>query len=188
MDSNRPKKCFIAQKIAETDQEKAWLRNWNEHVIAPAVREAGYEPVWTQQDSNQDDIYQTIERHLRNDEMSVFDLGGFRRGSPPSLNVIYELGVRRGLGLPYVIVGWMGQVVPYDIQNLQRIEEERSVATLDQNRRRLIEFIKSAETQPRQPAEAPPRAQSPAAPSKRKNVWMIYRGRFIAFVRNIWMA
>lgn len=125
--------------------EQKWFKGWYEVVIKPAVQEASYEPVLAAAEEQPGAINDEIRTHLAVDPMVVVDLGGTEPEEDPNPNVMYELGIRHALGLPLVMLAWKGQRLPFDVSNQRVIMEDRDLIDLDNNKKKLVSFIRAAE-------------------------------------------
>jgi hypothetical protein len=59
-------------------------------------------------------------------------------------NVMFELGIRHGLGKPYVLLCEEGQELPFDIKNFRTIFYEININKFRQPRQELSEYIVAA--------------------------------------------
>ena len=138
------KHCFVVMPFGHDASEQKWFKGWYEVVIKPAILEAGYEPKLAAAEEQPGAINDEIRSHLARDPMVVVDLGGAEPEDDPNPNVMYELGIRHALGQPLVMMAWKGQTLPFDVSNQRIIMEERDLVDLDQNRRKLVNFILAA--------------------------------------------
>ena len=81
-----PGRCFVAMSF---DEEHAAIFDEG---IAPAVQDAGYEPIWMKDVLTNDDICHTMNVEIRKAQFLVADFTGLKGG------VYYEAGFARGLG------------------------------------------------------------------------------------------
>ncbi len=143
--SGHERHCFVVMPFGRDSAEQRWFKGWYEVVIKPAVLEAGYEPKLSAAEEQPGAINDEIRAHLAFDPMVVADLGGAEPEDDPNPNVMYELGIRHALGLPIVIMAWKGQRLPFDVSNQRIIVEDRDLIDLENNRKKLVSFIKAAE-------------------------------------------
>lgn len=138
------KDCFVVMPFGRSPSEQRLYRGWYEHVIEPAIRDAGYVPVLAAAQEQPEAINDEIRRHLAMDEMAVIDLAGPTPSDSPNPNVMYELGIRHAFGLPMVMLAWEGQMLPFDISNQRAIMSGRDMVDIAPTRKRLTSFIFAA--------------------------------------------
>ena len=148
MDQNggNSKKCFVVIPFGADEDEVKHFRGWYDLVIMPAIKEAGYEPILAAAEEKPNAINDDIRSHLVCDEMVLVDLGGCGPEDLPNPNVMYELGIRHAMNLPVIMMAWKGQALPFDISNQRIIICERNFSSVEPARKRIVKFIKSAET------------------------------------------
>jgi hypothetical protein len=136
--------CFVAMPFGRTPEEAGIYKEWYEGVLAPAIKEAGYKPFLSAAQNAPIKITDDIRAHLVSDPMAVFDLAGLRVEDLPNPNVMYELGFRHAHDRPSVILGWSGQLLPFDISEQSAILEARAVGSIRRVHDRLVECIQNA--------------------------------------------
>ena len=114
--------CFVIGPIGnrlapigslERARYESSLRVW-EHVIRPACRTVGLEPVRADTIVRAGEITDQVFRYLRDADLVIADLTS---GNP---NVMYELGLRHTTGKPTIQVGESGRL-PFDVNVIRTI-------------------------------------------------------------------
>jgi hypothetical protein len=105
-----------------------------EHVIFPACKANGLDPVRADGIAKAGEITEQIFRHLIEDEVVIADVSG---GNP---NVMYELGLRHTRDLLTIQIGEYGQL-PFDINAVRTIQFSRSERGLIDARNLLEEML-----------------------------------------------
>lgn len=112
--SNR--RAFVVSPIGpkESDQRAAADRLLK-HVIEPVCRELGLDVKRADQISTPGRITNQIAEELADADLVIADLTGL------NTNVMYEVGVRHGLGLPIVQLAQEGTSLPFDVLDIRTI-------------------------------------------------------------------
>jgi hypothetical protein len=138
------KHCLVAMPSGSNPEEARWFQGWFTRVIKPAIEMSGYVPVLPPAVDLPQALTPETLSHLTDDSMMVVDLGGATPDAALDPLVMYELGIRHGLGLPVVVMGWKGQQLPFGEAKLAIILEGRALIDLADNRTRLRGNIKAA--------------------------------------------
>lgn len=93
------KKCFVIMPISDADgYEKGHFTRVYEHLIKPAVIEAGFEPVRADDTSKANFIVVDILQQILKCDIAICDL------SSRNPNVFYELGIRQAFNLRTILI------------------------------------------------------------------------------------
>lgn len=136
--------CFVVMPFGREPDDVKWFAGWYDVVIAPAIRQSGFDPVLSAGEEQPGAINDEIRRHLATDPMVLVDLGGVESTDEPNPNVMYELGIRHAFGLPLVILGWEGQRLPFDVSNQRVIMTGRTFSDIESTKRKIIAFMQAA--------------------------------------------
>ena len=97
--SEDKKKCFVIMPISDAEgYDKGHFTRVYEHLIKPAVIEAGFEPVRADDTSKANFIVMDILQQILACDMAICDL------SSRNPNVFYELGVRQSFNKRTVLI------------------------------------------------------------------------------------
>jgi hypothetical protein len=144
MPDNKP--CFV---IAPIGKEGSDIRKRSDqvlqHIITPAAKECGYEPIRADQISEPGIITSQIIERLMNDELVIADLTGHNP------NVFYELAVRHAVRKPVVQMISMGETIPFDIAASRTIQVDHH--DLDSVANAKTEMVKQIRAVERNPGE-----------------------------------
>jgi len=104
--------CFFITPIGQADSP---TRKNSDLVlgrlITPALRQCGFlkdNIIRSDTESKPGRISDRIDQHIRNDDLCIVDLTGL------NANVMYEYGMRRGIGKPIIVIAQKGQELPFD--------------------------------------------------------------------------
>lgn len=124
------KKCFVMMPISDADgYEKGHFTRVYEHLIKPAVIEAGFEPVRGDDTSKANFIVIDILQQILECDMAICDL------SSRNPNVFYELGIRQAFNFKTVLIKDNKTAMPFDISGIR---------TLPYNENLRIDEVKKA--------------------------------------------
>lgn len=104
--------CFFITPIGKPDS--AERRNADlalKRLITPALRQCGFlseNIIRADTEARPGRISDRIDQHIRNDDLCIIDLTGL------NANVMYEYGMRRGVGKPFIVIARNGQELPFD--------------------------------------------------------------------------
>lgn len=105
-----PKTCFVIMPIADhPNYEPGHFKRVYEHLIAPACRAAGYEPVRADENTSSNMIMHDILLKILKSEMVICDL------STNNANVFYELGLRQAFNKKTVLITDGREKTPFDL-------------------------------------------------------------------------
>lgn len=120
-DEKKQNTCFVIMPFSDPEgYEPGHFRNVYEHTFAPAIREAGYEPLRIDDNIVSSLIHGKMMNELISAPMVLCDL------STNNPNVLYELGIRHAFDLPVVLVQEIGQNRIFDIAGITSVEYHRS--------------------------------------------------------------
>ena len=120
-DEKKQKTCFVIMPFSDPEgYEPGHFRNVYEHTFAPAIREAGYDPLRIDDNIVSSLIHGKMMNELVTAPMVLCDL------STNNPNVLYELGIRHAFDLPVVLVQESGQDRIFDIAGITSVEYHRS--------------------------------------------------------------
>ncbi len=113
--------CFVARPISVTseqaeryhDGELHW-QHVHEHLIVPALEQAGYEVV-DPSTTGANNIHAEIIEHLRDDDLVLADF------STLNPNVLYEAGIRTAVNKPLVPIAEVGTKLPFDTTTINTL-------------------------------------------------------------------
>lgn len=117
MSSTKPKKkkgtrkrLFIISPIGQPDSEiRKFFDKVRRHIIDPIASEKGYKTSRADNISRPGRITKQIVERLLKDDLVIADL---TRKNP---NVFYELAVRHAVGKPVILMGAIGDDIPFDV-------------------------------------------------------------------------
>ncbi len=120
--SNDKPICFVIMPISDAHgYDSGHFGRVYEHLIKPAIIEAGYHPVRADDTSKTDYIVIGIIRQIVECAMVVCDF------SAKNPNVMYELGVRHAFNKPVVLIKDKKTEKIFDIQGLRYYEYDESL-------------------------------------------------------------
>ena len=119
-------KCFVIMPISDTDGYKSghWLDVYN-HLIKPAVENAGYFPERADEIRSANLIAVDIIKRICEYPMAICDL------SACNPNVFYELGIRHSKRLPVVLIKDTKTTNPFDIKDIRYIEYDAGLSIVE---------------------------------------------------------
>ena len=104
------KTCFIISPIgSETSETRIYFDKVRRHIIEPVVSELGYSTIRADEIPKPGTITKQIIEHLVNDDLVIADL------TLKNPNVFYELAVRHAVGKPVILMGAIGDTIPFDL-------------------------------------------------------------------------
>lgn len=114
--------CFVLMPISDIHgYETGHFARVYEHLIKPAVIEAGYKPVRADDTNKTDYIVVGIIQKIVESEMVICDLSG------RNPNVMYELGIRHAFNKPVTLMKDKMTDKVFDIQGLRYTEYDESL-------------------------------------------------------------
>ena len=116
------KKCFVIMPISDADgYEKGHFTRVYEHLIKPAVIEAGFEPVRADDTSKANFIVVDILQQILKCDIAICDL------SSRNPNVFYELGIRQAFNLRTILIKDNRTAMPFDISGIRTLTYNESL-------------------------------------------------------------
>ena len=106
-----------------------------EHLIKPAVIEAGFEPVRADDTSKANFIVVDILKQILECEMAICDL------SSRNPNVFYELGIRQAFNLKTVLIKDNKTIMPFDIAGIRTLSYSENLR-IDEVKKAIPEMAK----------------------------------------------
>ena len=135
------KTCFVIAPIGEADSEirKRSDQVFN-HVITPAVKEFGYDPLRADHISEPGLISSQVIQHIVNDPLVVADLTG------RNPNVFYELALRHALRSPLVQIIQAGEQIPFDVAGMSTIYvDHQDLDSVAKAKEAIVKQVKTIE-------------------------------------------
>ncbi|WP_348725324.1 hypothetical protein [Parabacteroides goldsteinii] len=130
------KKCFVIMPISDAEgYDKGHFTRVYEHLIKPAVIEAGFEPVRADDTSKANFIVVDILKQVLECEMAICDL------SSRNPNVFYELGIRQAFNLKTVLIKDNKTIMPFDIAGIRTLSYSESLR-IDEVKKAIPEIAK----------------------------------------------
>lgn len=123
-DSSNNYSCFIispiGNKLGDGEQQKKYqqFRDVFDYLIMPALSLAGFNEdniIRSDQEYGVYRISESIMKHLKQDELCIADLTGLNP------NVMYEYGVRVGIGKPVIPIASAETKLPFDVYDMRTI-------------------------------------------------------------------
>lgn len=122
MGDKKSKKCFIMMPISDTEgYDKGHFTRVYEHLIKPAVMDAGFEPIRADDTSKANFIVVDILKQILDCDMAICDL------SSRNPNVFYELGIRQSFNLKTVLIKDNKTAMPFDIAGIRTLPYNESL-------------------------------------------------------------
>jgi len=134
------KKCFVIMPISDTDgYEKGHFTRVYEHLIKPAVTEAGFVPVRADDTSKANFIVIDILQQILDCEIAICDL------SSRNPNVFYELGIRQAFNKRTVLISDKNTIKPFDTSGIRTLDYY-STLRIDEVKKSIPEIAKCIKT------------------------------------------
>lgn len=133
-------KCFVIMPISDQgDYPKGHFTKVYEHILKPAIEEAGYEAYRVDENNICDSIIEKIFKALQECPMALCDL------SNRNPNVLYELGIRQAYDKPVVLVQDEKTGCIFDVSGINtiRYNSARVYEEVIADRKRITEAIVS---------------------------------------------
>jgi nucleoside 2-deoxyribosyltransferase len=132
------KKVFVACPIgSQGSPERERSNKLLKFVIEPVVSELGCEVIRADGINEPGRITLQIAKHLGSTDVVIADLTDL------NANVMYELGVRQGLGRPFILMAERGQNLPFDLLDVRTIFYELSLEGVEQTKAELKKQMKA---------------------------------------------
>lgn len=114
--------CFVIMPISDShDYESGHFGRVYEHLIKPAVIDAGYKPIRADDTNKTDYIVVGVIKRVVDSNMVLCDY------SARNPNVMYELGIRHAFNLPVTLIKDRHTGKIFDIQGLRYTEYDHSL-------------------------------------------------------------
>lgn len=133
--------CFVIAPIGEPDSE---VRRRSDqilkHVITPAAKECGYDPIRADQISEPGIITTQVIQHIVEDPLVIADL------TDRNPNVFYELAIRHGIKKPLVQIIKEGEQIPFDVAGTRTVHvDHQDLDSVEEAKREIIKQINAVE-------------------------------------------
>ena len=116
------KRCFVIMPISDVEgYPKGHFDRVYKHIIEPACRQVGYEPIRADETSKTNVIIVDILKNILACDMAICDL------SPRTPNVFYELGFRQAFNKKTVLMKDEKTDRPFDISAIRSFEYQSSL-------------------------------------------------------------
>ena len=104
------KTIFIISPIgSEKSPDRIYFDKVRRHIIDPVAEEMGYSTIRADEIPRPGTITKQIIDHLLNDDLVIADM------TEKNPNVFYELAVRHAVGKPVILLGAIGDTIPFDL-------------------------------------------------------------------------
>jgi hypothetical protein len=115
------KVCFVICPIGENESDtRKRSDKMFKHLITPAVKPLGYDPLRSDKISEPGMITGQIIQHIVEDSLVIADL------TERNANVFYELALRHVLRLPYIQIIKTGERIPFDVAGARTISVDET--------------------------------------------------------------
>jgi nucleoside 2-deoxyribosyltransferase len=140
------KTCYIIGPIGAPDSEaRKWADFVKEHIVAPAVKDHGYEaPQRADKDQTESMIMTAIVQHMFEADLVIADL------TDHNPNAFYELGILNSAQKPVIHLIKEGQPPPFDLAGTRAIFISRDYETVVKAQKEIKERIQAIEKKPGQ--------------------------------------
>lgn len=129
--------CFVIMPIADMPEyEAGHFNRVYEHLIKPAILEAGFRPLRADDTAKTDYIVAGIIQQIIQSEIMICDISG------RNANVMYELGMRHAYNKPVAIIKDDKTSRIFDIQGLRHTEYSSSLR-IDSTKKDIIKIAQS---------------------------------------------
>lgn len=137
----KEKVCFVIAPIGEPDSE---VRRRSDqilkHVITPAAKECGYDPIRADQISEPGIITTQVIQHIVEDPLVIADL------TDRNPNVFYELAIRHAIKKPLVQMIREGDQIPFDVAGTRTVHvDHQDLDSVEEAKREIIKQIQAVE-------------------------------------------
>lgn len=140
--------CFVMMPFG------SWFDRYYQEIYAPAIREAGFEPV------RADELFSTgsvVEQIWEQIEKAIVLLADLTDKNP---NVFYELGLAHAARKPVVFSAGKLEDVPFDLRHLRVIVYDvREPTWAEKLRRNIADYLRNAKSEPEKSIPQPFRGQ-----------------------------
>lgn len=138
------RRCFVISPIGELESETRRRSDQVlRHIITPAVKECGYEPIRADQISEPGLITRQVIQHIIDSPLVIADL------TERNPNVFYELAVRHAIRKPLVQIIQKGEQIPFDVAGTRTIQVDyRDLDSVEKTRSDIVNQIHAIEKDP----------------------------------------
>lgn len=134
--SEDKKECFVIMPISDAEgYDKGHFTRVYEHLVKPAVIEAGFEPMRADDTSKANFIVVDILKQILESDMAICDL------SSRNPNVFYELGIRQAFNLKTVLIKDIKTTMPFDIAGIRTLHYNENLR-IDEVKKAIPEMAK----------------------------------------------
>lgn len=136
--------CFVIAPIGKEGSDTR-IRSDQvlKHIITPAAKDCGYEPMRADQLSEPGLITSQVIQHVVEDPLVIADLSGWNP------NVFYELSLRHALKKPVVQIISASETIPFDIAASRTIHvDHHDLDSVARAKEEIVRQIKSVENNP----------------------------------------
>lgn len=139
-----PKTCFVIAPLGpEGSEVRVRSDQVLKHIIAPAARECGYDPIRADQISEPGLITSQVIQHVVEDPLVIADLTG------RNPNVFYELALRHAIKKPVVQIIHATESIPFDVAASRTVHvDHHDLDSASRAREEIIKQIRSVEKNP----------------------------------------
>jgi len=144
MPTSDKKTAFLISPIGKIDSPiRKRADQIFKYVIAPIVKELGYEPVRADKIPKPGIITSQIIDHILNDPLVIADL------TSHNPNVFYELAVRHTVKKPVIQIIQEGEIIPFDVSTYRTIQiNHKDLDSVAKAKEDLRKQIKAVEKDP----------------------------------------
>jgi hypothetical protein len=129
--------CFVMMPFGE------WFDRYYQDIYAPAIREAGFEPVRADELFTTGSVVEQIWDQIEKAKLLLADLSG------KNANVFYELGLAHAARKPVVFTSSNTEDVPFDLRHLRVIIYDiREPEWADRLRKSIADYLRNATKEP----------------------------------------
>jgi hypothetical protein len=129
--------CFVMMPFGE------WFDRYYQEIYAPAIKEAGYEPVRADELFTTGSVVEQIWEQIEKATLLLADLSG------KNPNVFYELGLAHAARKPVVFTASEVEDVPFDLRHLRVIiYDVREPEWAGRLRRSITDYLRNASKEP----------------------------------------
>jgi hypothetical protein len=120
-----------------------WFDRYYQEIYAPAIKEAGYEPVRADELFTTGSVVEQIWEQIEKATLLLADLSG------KNPNVFYELGLAHAARKPVVFTASEVEDVPFDLRHLRVIiYDVREPEWAGRLRRSITDYLRNASKEP----------------------------------------
>jgi hypothetical protein len=129
--------CFVMMPFGE------WFDRYYQEIYAPAIKEAGYEPVRADELFTTGSVVEQIWEQIEKAKLLLADLSG------KNANVFYELGLAHAARKPVIFTAAVVEDVPFDLRHLRVIIYDiREPEWAPRLRKSIADYLRNATKDP----------------------------------------